>query len=147
MWLVRYRYTAAIVYIAVIGVMLVGGATAELHAGVVESVSQVVIEADRLEPRMLETLTGTRVVFLNRTGRPVHLQFSDERGRHEVVQVPVTGPLWAVFHRPGTHPYTVHIYGRHTVALDGVVSVTTDATHQWQSGTCDVLVEDNCLVP
>jgi hypothetical protein len=63
------------------------------------------------------------------------------------VQVPVTGPLWAVFHRPGTHPYTAHIYGRHTVALEGVVSVTTDAAHRWQSGTCDVVVEDNCLVP
>jgi hypothetical protein len=109
--------------------------------------SEVVIRSDRLEPRTLETLTGERVSFVNHTGRPVHLQFSGELRRHDVVQVPVTGPLWAVFHRPGTHPYTVHIYGRETVALDGVVSVTTDATHQWQSGTCDVVVEDDCLAP
>jgi hypothetical protein len=109
--------------------------------------SQVVIENDRLEPRTLETLTGERVHFVNRTGRPVHLQFSGELRWHDVVQVPLTGPLWAVFHRPGTHPYVVHIYGRETRALEGVVSVTTDETHQWQSGTCDVVVEDNCLAP
>ena len=112
-----------------------------------ETLAQVVIENDRLEPRTLETLTGERVNFVNRTGRPVHLQFSGELRRHEVVQVTVTGPLWAVFHRPGTHPYVVHIYGRETRALEGVVSVTTDETHQWQSGTCDVVVEGNCLAP
>lgn len=116
-------------------------------AACAEAASQVVIESDRLEPRTLETLTGERVSFVNQTGRPVHLQFSDEPRRHEVVQVPVTGPLWAVFHRPGTHPYTVHIYGRETRALEGVVSVTTDETHQWQSGTCDVVVEGDCLAP
>ena len=109
--------------------------------------SQVIIESDRLDPRTLETLTGERVDFVNRTGRPVHLQFSGELRRHDVVQVPMTGPLWAVFHRPGTHPYVVHIYGREIRALEGVVSVTTDETHQWQSGTCDVVVEDNCLAP
>lgn len=109
--------------------------------------SQIVIENDHLEPRMLETLTGERVDFVNRTGRPVHLQFSGDIRQHEVIQIPVTGPAWAVFHRPGTHPYVVHIYERQTRALEGVVSVTTDATHQWQSGTCDVVVEGNCLEP
>jgi hypothetical protein len=109
--------------------------------------SQIVIEDDRLEPRMLETLTGERVNFVNRTGHPVHLQFSSDVRQHELVQIPLTGPAWAVFHRPGTHPYIVHIYERQTRALEGVVSVTTDATHQWQSGTCDVVVEGNCLEP
>jgi hypothetical protein len=109
--------------------------------------SQIVIEDDRLEPRTLETLTGQRVNFVNRTGHPVHLQFSSDVRQHELVQIPLTGPAWAVFHRPGTHPYIVHIYERQTRALEGVVSVTTDATHQWQSGTCDVVVEGNCLEP
>ena len=36
--------------------------------------AEVVIESDRLQPRTLETLTGERVNFVNRTGRPVHLQ-------------------------------------------------------------------------
>lgn len=106
---------------------------------------QVVIETDRLEPKTLEAVTGERVTFVNRTGRPVHLQFSGELHGHDVVQVPATGPVWAVFHRPGSHPYIVHIYGREARALEGVVSVTSDATHLWQLGTCDVVVEGNCL--
>lgn len=109
--------------------------------------AQIVIESDRLEPRVFETLTGERVDFVNRTGHPVHLQFVGDIRQHEVIQIPVTGPAWAVFHRPGTHPYVVHIYERQTRALEGVVSVTTDATHQWQSTTCDVVVEGDCLDP
>lgn len=131
-------------WLVTFAVMAVGVAPTAPQA---EPASKVVIEIDRLDPQTLETLTGERVNFVNRTGRPVHLQFSGELRRHEVVQVPVTGPLWAVFHRPGTHPYTVHIYGRETRALEGVVSVITDETHQWQSGTCDVVVEDDCLAP
>jgi len=112
-----------------------------------EPAAQIVIENDRLEPRMFEALTGERVDFVNRTGHPVHLQFVGDIRQHEVIQIPATGPAWAVFHRPGTHPYVVHIYERQTRALEGVVSVTTDATHQWQSTTCDVVVEGNCLEP
>lgn len=132
------RWLAALV-VAVCGVV---PTAAPAGAG-----SQVVIEADRLKPKTLETVTGERVTFANRTGRPVHLQFSGELDRHEVVQVPATGAVWAMFHRPGTHPYTVHVYGRETWTLEGVVSVAGDATHQWQSGTCDVVVEGNCLAP
>jgi hypothetical protein len=36
-----------------------------------EPAAQIVIENDRLEPRMFETLTGERVDFLNRKGHPV----------------------------------------------------------------------------
>jgi len=112
-----------------------------------QGVPQVVIENDRLEPKWLETLTGARVNFINRTGHPVHLQFSGDIRQHEVVQIPATGPIWAIFHRPGTHPYVVHVYNRQTRALPGVVSVTTDETHKWESGTCDVVVEGNCIAP
>ena len=112
-----------------------------------QGVPQVVIENDRLEPKWLETLTGARVNFINRTGHPVHLQFSGDIRQHEVVQIPATGPIWAIFHRPGTHPYVVHVYNRQTQALPGVVSVTTDETHKWESGTCDVVVEGNCIAP
>jgi hypothetical protein len=110
-----------------------------------EGAKQVIIEKDRLEPRTLETLTGQRVNFVNRAGYPVHLQFSGDIRQHQVIQIPATGPVWAIFHIPGTHPYVVHIYGRETRALDGVISVTTDETHQWQSRTCDVVVEGNCI--
>jgi hypothetical protein len=115
-----------------------------IHAG---QPAQIVVENDRLEPRLFETLTGERVDFVNRTGHPVHLQFVGDIRQHEVIQIPAMGPAWAVFHRPGTHPYVVHIYERQMRALEGVVSVTTDATHQWQSTTCDVVVEGNCLAP
>jgi hypothetical protein len=107
----------------------------------VEEAARVTIH--RLEPRTFETVTGQRVDFMNRTGYPVHLQFLGDI--HQVIQIPATGPVWAIFHRPGTHPYVVHIYGRETRALDGVISVTTDETHQWQSRTCDVVVEGNCI--
>ena len=90
-------------------------------------------------------MTGQRVNFVNRTGHPVHLQFIGDLRQNEVIQIPGTGPVWAIFHVPGTHPYTVHIYGRETRALDGVISVTIDETHQWQSGTCAIVVEGNCI--
>jgi hypothetical protein len=109
--------------------------------------AQVVIEENGLEPRTLDTLTGERVSFVNRTGQPVHLQLVDDIHQHEVIQIPVTGPIWAVFHRPGTHPYIVHVYGRVTRALEGVVRVTLDETHRWEAGTCDVIVEGNCIEP
>ena len=127
-----------------VAILLVVVVPVTTHAG---PASQIVIENDRLEPRTLETLTGERVDFVNRTGHPVHLQFSGDIRQHEVIQIPLTGPAWAVFHRPGTHPYVVHIYERQTRAFEGVVSVSTDATHHWQVGTCDVVVEGNCLEP
>ena len=74
-----------------------------------EGTTQVVIENDRLEPRTLETLTGQRINFVNRTGYPVHLQLSRDIRQHEVIQIPATGPVLAIFHIPGTHPYVVHI--------------------------------------
>ncbi len=110
-----------------------------------EGTAQVITQSDRIEPRTLETVTGQRVNFVNRTGYPVHLQFIGDVRQHEVIQIPAIGPVWAIFHIPGTHPYVVHIYGRETRALDGVISVTTDETHQWQSRTCDVVVEGNCI--
>ena len=108
---------------------------------------EVVIRAESVEPSVLRTVTGRRVEFTARVSAPVHVEFGDAPSHHQVYQMPAAAPIWVIFHRPGTHPYTVHIYGRQTVALEGVVSVTTDETHQWQSGTCDVLVEDNCIVP
>ncbi len=126
---------------ALLGVVcVVAPAAARTAAG-----PQVVIDRDRLLPRALETLTGERVDFVNRTGRPVHVQFSADGHDHDVIQVPVTGLLWAVFHRPGTHPYVVHVYDGETRALGGVVVVTTDETHQWQAGTCGVVVEGDCI--
>ena len=52
-----------------------------------------------------------------------------------------------MFHRPGTHPYVVHVYGRSTGALQGVVEVVEDATHRWDSRTCGAVVMGECLEP
>ena len=75
----------------------------------------IVIEATRVVPDFLETMTGTRVDFVNRAQRSVHVEFGVDPRQHQVVQVPATGPIWAVFHRPGTHPYVVHVYDGRTI--------------------------------
>ena len=110
-----------------------------------EGTAQVMIENDRLEPWTLETLTGQRVNFVNRTGYPVHLQFIGDVRRHEVIQIPATPPSLGDLSYPGDASLRCSHHGRETRALDGVISVMTDETHQWQSRTCDVVVEGNCI--
>ena len=106
----------------------------------------IVIEATRVVPDFLETMTGTRVDFVNHAQRRVHVEFGVDPRQHEVVQVPATGPIWAVFHRPGTHPYVVHIYDGRTVrTLSGVVAVVADDTHKWDSKTCGLIVMEICI--
>ncbi len=108
----------------------------------------IVIEATRLVPPFLETMTGNRVDFVNRAQRSVHVEFGVDPRQHEVVQVPATGPIWAVFHRPGTHPYVVHVYdGRTTRTLSGVVAVVEDETHKWDSRTCGLIIMEICIAP
>jgi len=108
----------------------------------------IVIEATRLVPPVIETMTGNRVDFVNRAQRSVHVEFGVDPRQHEVVQVPATGPIWAVFHRPGTHPYVVHVYdGRTTRTLSGVVAVVEDETHKWDSRTCGLIVMEICIAP
>jgi len=88
------------------------------------------------------------VDFVNRAQRSVHVEFGVDPRQHEVVQVPATGPIWAVFHRPGTHPYVVHVYdGRTTHTLSGVVAVVEDETHKWDSRTCGLIVMEICIAP
>ena len=106
----------------------------------------IVIEATRVVPHFLETTTGARVDFVNRAQRSVHVEFGDNPRQHEVVQVPATGPIWAIFHRPGTHPYVVHVYDGRTVrTLSGVVAVVADETHTWDSQTCGLIVMETCI--
>jgi hypothetical protein len=108
----------------------------------------IVIEATRLVPPFLETMTGNRVDFVNRAQRSVHVEFGVDPRQHEVVQVPATGPIWAVFHRPGTHPYVVHVYdSRTTRTLSGVVAVVEDETHKWDSRTCGLIIMEICIAP
>jgi plastocyanin len=108
----------------------------------------IVIEATKLVPPVLKTTTGQRVDFVNRSDRAVHVEFGGDGRQHHVVQMPAGGPIWVVFHRPGTHPYVVHVYERRGIrALGGVVEVVEDATHTWDSQTCGVIVMGECIEP
>ena len=109
---------------------------------------KIVIEATRLAPPVLRTMTGHRVTFLNRTQRAAHVEFARDGGEHHLVQVPVGGPIWAIFHRAGTHPYVVHVYSKRTDTLAGAVEVVEDALHnKWEPPACAVNVMGVCIEP
>ena len=122
---------------------------AALALGVAQAAAtEIVITATAIEPPVLRVPAGERVDFVNRTGRNVHVEFGADPRQHEVVQVPLTGPIWAVFHRPGTHPYAVHVYGGgQLTTLLGRVEVVIDPQHPWESKTCGVVVMGNCIEP
>ena len=113
-----------------------------------EPASEIVIEAGSVEPAVLRTITGKRVDFVNRAHAPVHVQFLDDKARHDLVQVPAVGPMWAVFHRPGTHPYVVHVgLGPNVRSLRGLVEAVEDADASVLSRTCGFTVMDVCFEP
>jgi plastocyanin len=107
----------------------------------------IVVRRDAVEPSVLRATTGERVDFVNRTGRAVHVEFAGDVRGHQVVQLPATGPIWVVFHRPGTHPYVIHVYERPERTLRGTVEVTEDPQRPWDSSSCGVSVMGACLEP
>jgi plastocyanin len=128
-----------IVLIAVLVLMMPAHASPE---------ETIVIEATRLVPPVLNTTTGERVTFVNRSGRAAHVEFHRDGGEHYLVQVPAGGPIWAIFNRPGAHPYVVHLYsGRRTDTLVGSVEVAEDPHHKYESPACDVNVMGVCIEP
>ncbi len=86
---------------------------------------EIIIEATALRPQVLLTEPERRVIFVNRSGRAVHVDFNsrDPEGHH-VFQVP--DRMWAIFHRPGRHPYEVHFRDPGTPDLHGAVEVVGD---------------------
>lgn len=70
--------------------------------------AEVVIDARALTPSVLTVAADEPVVFVNRSGRTVHVEFVGRKGHH-VFQVP--GSIRAIFHQTGRHPYVVH-FGR-----------------------------------
>ncbi len=109
--------------------------------------NEVIIRATALEPHVLHTMAGQRVNFVKRVDRPVHVEFGEDPGRHHVFQMPARGPIWAIFHRPGTHPYVVHIYDGTTTVLHGVVEVVESPERPWGLGTCGAVVLEECVEP
>jgi hypothetical protein len=106
----------------------------------------VVVQLSGVEPAVLGTLTGQRVDFVNRTERPVHVQFFGDARGHDVIQISGAATIWAVFHRPGTHYYEVHVFhhGRER-ALRGVVDVTEGTSRAAEPPACGVEVMGVCI--
>ena len=107
----------------------------------------VEIKADRLEPRVVQATTAQRVVFVNRTGRIVHVEFQGKNGaKHHVYQVP--GDIWAVFHQAGPHLYVVHFESGPKRELRGVVEVGHAPGSDARWPDCrSVTVRGECLDP
>jgi len=109
---------------------------------------EIVIRANAIEPHVFRATMGQRVNFVKRVDLPVHVEFGVDPSQHHVVQIPGTGPFWAVFHRPGTHSYVVHVYGTRTTAtLHGIVEVVEDPQRPWKPGTCAAVVMGDCIEP
>jgi hypothetical protein len=131
---------------AAVAVVLIGGAARVPPAWPADE--EIVIRANAIEPHVFRATMGQRVNFVKRVDLPVHVEFGVDPTQHHVVQVPWTGPIWAVFHRPGTHPYVVHIYAtKTTTTLHGIVEVVEDSQHPWRPGTCGAVVMGDCIEP
>ena len=109
---------------------------------------EIVIRDNAVEPHVFHTATGQRVSFVKRVDAPAHVEFGMDPSQHHVYQLPSAGPIWAIFHRPGTHPYVVHIYrDKGTTALHGLVEVAEDPQRPWEFGTCGAVVMGECFEP
>lgn len=135
-------------HFARVALVVILGATVSPVPPAWSTENEVVIRASAVEPHVLLTVAGRRVTFVKRVDRPVHVEFGEDPARHHVFQVPRTGPIWAIFHRPGTHPYVVHIYdGGKTTVLHGVVEVQDSPERPWGLGTCGAVVMEECVEP
>ena len=131
---------------ATLAAVLIGGAARVPPAWPADE--EIVIRANAIEPHVFRATMGQRVNFVKRVELPVHVEFGVDPSQHHVVQIPWDGPIWAMFHRPGTHPYVVHIYAdKATTTLHGIVEVVEDPQHPRRPGTCPVVVMEDCIEP
>jgi hypothetical protein len=107
---------------------------------------EIVIATDALTPAVLTVAADEPVVFLNRSGRIVHVDFLGRTGEHHVFQVP--GSIRAIFHGPGHHPYVVHFEEPRRGELRGVVQVEEAREPRVGLPVCrGISVEGNCIEP
>ena len=105
--------------------------------------AEVEISAAALRPQTAMAAVGERVTFVDRSGRRPHLEFHELPRGHRVFQVP--GEIWAVFHAPGRHGYTVHLSDP-TMELHGVVLVQESPEPAGKLRECrGVSVQGECL--
>lgn len=109
--------------------------------------AEVVIEAGALTPQVLTIPSDEVVVFVNNSGRMVHIDFLGRADEHHVFQV--AGRIRATFHRLGRHPYVVHFAtGGARAELRGVVEVQASRTPRREPPVCTgVSVQEICIEP
>jgi hypothetical protein len=107
--------------------------------------NEVVIQADSLDPPLLQVVPDQKVVFVNRSGRSVQLDFVGDANQHHVFRV--SGTIWAIFHRQGKHPYTIHFDDQHGALLRGVIDVTRGSLLESPPTCSTVTVMGACLEP
>lgn len=106
---------------------------------------EIVIGIGAIVPPVLRTTTERTVTFVDRTGRLVHLEFIGKSGEHRLFQVP--GRISAVFHRPGRHPYVVHVGLDTTAALHGAVEVEDDPRPAGARTCTGLTIMEVCFEP
>ena len=130
---------------ALVGTLMTGLFLAGHPAGA--ETRAVVIKPDGVHPRVLQATTADEVLFVNETGRLIHVEFLGNQSRHHVAQVP--GRISAVFHQEGPHRYVVHIEsGGDRREFRGVVDVGHVPERRAAPPTCGWLtVEGICVAP
>ncbi|MBI1736533.1 MAG: hypothetical protein HYR51_15290 [Candidatus Rokubacteria bacterium] len=114
-----HRFIRRSVTFAVIAVALLSGAAALASDA---RRHEITIGVAAVEPSTVQVALHERVVFVNRSGRAIHVEFRGPKGEHHVVPVP--GAISAEFHRPGRHAYVVHFYaGSRPAELHGSIDV------------------------
>ena len=127
-----------------VGLSVLVVALAAVPAPLAWADDEIVIEVSKLNPPLLKTTVGERVTFINRSGRRVHVQFIYESGRHQIFQVQTE--IWAIFHRPGLHPYEVHFSAPKAATLRGAVDALEDPARPGGPHICDSLtVMGECI--
>jgi len=107
---------------------------------------EVVISAETVDPPVLRVLPDERVLFLNRSGRSMHIDLVGDAKQHHVFRV--SDEIWAIFHRPGRHAYIVHLEDPGGGLLRGVIEVTQESVSESAPPTCStVTVMGACLEP
>jgi len=110
-------------------------------------IGEIIIESAALQPQVLMTAPEHKVVFINRSGQMVHIQFlmrNAENEQHHIFQVPEQ--IWAIFHQAGLHRYVVHFPDPTMPNLDGAVEVVGDPYGRPDPRICGgVTVQGACI--
>ncbi len=107
-------------------------------------VALIVVEVARVAPATVTVPGDGEVRFVNRSQRPIHVQFLDESGHHHLFDV--ASSIGAIFHRAGRHPFVVHFRDGSGRELHGAVDVTELTRAVPGPPVCGwITVEGNCL--